>query len=268
MPPLAATHLFAQGVQANARGGPFAVVNGAVAADVLVVALPAGVTLQQPLHVLHVSTAAASPSSNGSSGAGVLAASAGRLLISLQAGASAEVVEEFVAAAGGDDAAASGAYITMPVAEVALGEGASLKHGYVQREAAGAQHFKATLVSQVGRRASCWGCVAALRRTHAHTRGRSLWQRCMCVRPRTVRHARRRQPPTAAKQTTPQAEGSVYELVEARLGGALSRHDVGVEQAGPETTTTMRHFILAGVCCLAAGLCARSGCGGRPPAAV
>jgi hypothetical protein len=37
----------------------------------------------------------------------------------------------------------------MPVAEVVLGEGAQLKHGYVHREASGAQHFKATLVKQV-----------------------------------------------------------------------------------------------------------------------
>jgi len=43
-----------------------------------------------------------------------------------------------------------------------------------------------------------------------------------------------------------QAEGSCYELVEARVGGSLTRHDLGIEQAGPETTTTMKHFVLAG----------------------
>lgn len=52
-----------------------------------------------------------------------------------------------------------------------------------------------------------------------------------------------------------QAEGSCYELVEARLGGSLTRHDVGVEQAGPDTTTTMKHFILAGAGWGAAPLC-------------
>jgi Fe-S cluster assembly protein SufD len=43
-----------------------------------------------------------------------------------------------------------------------------------------------------------------------------------------------------------QAEGSSYELVEARLGGSLTRHDVGITQAGPDTVTSMRHFLLAG----------------------
>jgi Fe-S cluster assembly protein SufD len=43
-----------------------------------------------------------------------------------------------------------------------------------------------------------------------------------------------------------QAEGSSYELVEARLGGSLSRHDVGISQAGPDTVTSMKHFLLAG----------------------
>lgn len=43
-----------------------------------------------------------------------------------------------------------------------------------------------------------------------------------------------------------QAEGSCYEFVEARVGGSLTRHDLGVQQDGSDTTTTMKHFILAG----------------------
>jgi len=129
-----------QGQQSNTRGGPFAVLNGSLASDVLVVALAEGAKLQQPLHVLHVSTAAA----EGSSGSGpVLAASTARLLISLGANASCELVEEYVSDAAGH-------HVSMPVAEVQLGAGSELKHGYVEREAAGAQHFKATLVTQVG----------------------------------------------------------------------------------------------------------------------
>lgn len=129
-----------QGQQSNTRGGPFAVLNGSLATDVLVVALSAGAKLQQPLHILHVSTpAAADASSNGP----VMNASAGRLIVSLGANSSCEVVEEFVS-----DAA--GTHVSMPVAEVVLGQGSELKHGYVQREAAGAQHYKATLVKQVG----------------------------------------------------------------------------------------------------------------------
>jgi len=38
----------------------------------------------------------------------------------------------------------------------------------------------------------------------------------------------------------------VYELVEVRVGGSLTRHDLGIVQDGPDTTTTMKHFLLAG----------------------
>lgn len=133
---------FLQGQQSNTRGGPFAVLNGSMIADALVVALPAGAKLQQPLHMLHVSTPAAAAADASSSGP-ALNASAARLLISLGANASGEVVEEFVSDA-------EGSHVTMPVAEVVLGQGSELKHGYVHREASGAQHFKATLVKQVG----------------------------------------------------------------------------------------------------------------------
>jgi hypothetical protein len=50
-----------------------------------------------------------------------------------------------------------------------------------------------------------------------------------------------------------QAEGSCYEFIEARVGGSLTRHDLGIQQEGPETTTSMKHFILAGAhkdCCV------------------
>ena len=43
-----------------------------------------------------------------------------------------------------------------------------------------------------------------------------------------------------------QAAESSYALVEARLGGGLTRGDVDVVQAGPSTTTSMRSFLLAG----------------------
>lgn len=170
-----------QGALSNARGGPFAVVNGAMAQDVLVVAVPPRARIERPLYVVNVSTAAAA-----AGGEQVLSASAPRLLIHLGKGAEAEVVEEYVSA---DEGAAG--HAVFAVAEVVLDACASLRHGYVQREAPGSVHFKATLVDQ--------------------------------------------------------GESSGYSLVEARVGGGLSRHDVGVQQDGAETTTRMRHFLLAGV---------------------
>jgi hypothetical protein len=104
--------------------------------------------MEQPLYILHISTPAATSQlgSNGSSSGNCLNASAPRLLVSLAGNARLEMVEEYVTDAG----ASHGSHVTMPVAEVALGPAASLKHGYINREGAGAQHFKATLVSQVG----------------------------------------------------------------------------------------------------------------------
>ncbi|KAI8464572.1 MAG: iron-sulfur cluster assembly protein [Monoraphidium minutum] len=128
------------GELSNARGGPFAVVNGVMAQDVLVVSVPARARIERPLYVVHVASAAA-PAAGG--GERTLSACAPRLLIALGKGAEAEVVEEYVSAAEG-----AGDHAVFAVAEVQLDACAALRHGYVQREAAGSVHFKATLVEQ------------------------------------------------------------------------------------------------------------------------
>ena len=43
-----------------------------------------------------------------------------------------------------------------------------------------------------------------------------------------------------------QGQESVYGLTEARLGGALTRHDLGIDQLGASTDSAMRSFLLAG----------------------
>jgi Fe-S cluster assembly protein SufD len=70
-------------------------------------------------------------------------ASAPRLLIVAGAGASVEVVEEYAPASD------NSAYFTNSVAEVEVGDGASVTHGYVQLEGSAAMHFKTTLVRQL-----------------------------------------------------------------------------------------------------------------------
>lgn len=174
------------GELSNSRGGPFAVINGALASDAVVVALPAGARLEQPLHIVHVATSAGAKQA---AAGGARAAAAPRLLVHLGRGADAEIVEEYVSAAAADGGS-GGATAVFSVSEAVLDEGASLRHGYVEREGRGAAHFKASLVDQ--------------------------------------------------------AERSSYSLVEARAGGGLVRHDLGIAQGGPETTTRMRHFLLAG----------------------
>mmetsp|Transcript_19381 Transcript_19381/g.41937 ORF Transcript_19381/g.41937 Transcript_19381/m.41937 type:complete len:485 (+) Transcript_19381:93-1547(+) len=122
------------GTLSGARGGPFAVLNGAAAQDVLAMAVPAGQLVEGPLHVLYLSTGGSQEERH---------ASAPRLLVHAGAHSAVEVVEEFVGAPG-----SSGHYFTCGIAEVYLEESAQVKHGYVQREASDALHFRGTLVQQ------------------------------------------------------------------------------------------------------------------------
>ncbi|KAG2445647.1 hypothetical protein HXX76_000257 [Chlamydomonas incerta] len=164
------------GSLSNSRGGPFAVLNGSLASEVLTVAVPAEKQLEGPLFVLHLAS--------GVAGADEAAANAPRLLLHAGSGSSAELVEEYVALAAGRR------YLTAAVGELFLEADARVKHSYVQREGEGSFHFKSTLVHQ--------------------------------------------------------AERSHYSLVEAAVGGAIARHDLVIQQGGPETNTVMGHFLLCG----------------------
>lgn len=127
------------GSLSSSRGGPFATLNGALAPEVLVVCVPGGKELPGPLHVIHVSSGVAPAP-------GSLPASAPRLLLHAGPGAVAELVEEYVGAGAGEGG--SSGYLTVGVAEVFLEKDAHVTHAYVQREAGGSFHMKATLVSQ------------------------------------------------------------------------------------------------------------------------
>lgn len=165
------------GAQSRSRGGPFSVINGALAPDVLCVVLPPGATMTNPLLVLHIAT--------GSSSKEVREVACPRLLVVAGEGALCEVVEEFVSAGP-----AGGSSLTCSVGEMVLAKDAMVTHRYVERESSGCVHMRVTLVQQ--------------------------------------------------------QEASSYTLTEARLGGELSRHDLGIKQEGGDTVTEMRHFLLAG----------------------
>ena len=51
----------AQGEQSAARGGPLTVLNGATATDVVCVAVPEGMELERPIHLLYLSASATLP---------------------------------------------------------------------------------------------------------------------------------------------------------------------------------------------------------------
>ncbi|KAJ9519025.1 hypothetical protein QJQ45_026297 [Haematococcus lacustris] len=152
--------LVLQGAQSSGCGGPFSVINGAAAQDVVVLHLPAGTSLEQPLFVLCLSSSSPPGRWPKFAGSSTTLVSAPRLLLHLGAGASLKLVEEHaplpLASApptadpqpSSPAAAAAAPYFNCSVVEVALEAGAQLSHGYVCREQPGAAHFKATLVKQ------------------------------------------------------------------------------------------------------------------------
>jgi len=164
------------GRQSAARGNVLAALNTSMASDVVVVAVSSDVHVAPPIHVLMASTSA--------EGSEQMYGSAPRILVCLQSGSSAEIIEDCVTLG-------EGRAFTNSVMEVYLSEGSSLKHGYLQAsEPCSGAHTKATLVEQ---------------------------EAC-----------------------------SSYSLVETRLGCLLTRHDLRIQQNGPDTSTKMRHFILCG----------------------
>jgi len=171
---------FALGTQSRSRGGPFATLNGAIATDTIVIHVPEGVEVTEPIHIVHLSSSASVSSSQTPR-----SVSAPRLLVVLEEGAAAEIIEEYSSI---DDI--QGEYMVSAVAEIELDDKAVLKHSYIEIEADSAAHFKTTLVNQ--------------------------------------------------------GKESQYSLIEARIGGSLTRHDLGVEQLGAETVTVMKSFLLAG----------------------
>jgi Fe-S cluster assembly protein SufD len=204
------------GELSSARGGPFAAVNGALARDAAVLALPAGASLRQPLYVLHLSTSPSASSSSSSSSLPTRAASAPRVLVVLGAGAEAELIEEHAslpssASSSASSSSSSSSSFEDAVAEVFLAEGARLRHSYAARP--GADNAPPSSSSSSSSSSS-------------------------------------NLPPIHVRATlVDQAMRSSYSLAEVRAGGArgaLTRHDVDVRQLGSDTETQLKHFALCG----------------------
>jgi Fe-S cluster assembly protein SufD len=169
----------ALGAVSDLRGGVIADLNAALASDVVIIDLPAGLELANPVHVVQLSTA--------EKGGDGMRASAPRVRVSLGEGAKMTLVEEFAAAPG---VAKDAAYWHNGVCEITLASEASLTHAMVQSQT----------------------------RAAVHTRGTFLTQ----------------------------AESSAYALAEVNVGGKIGRHDLGVTQLGPRTSTELACFNLAG----------------------
>ncbi|CAI5991973.1 unnamed protein product [Closterium sp. NIES-64] len=121
--------------RSSAQADLFAAINGASAADVLVIAVPANVKLpNHPVHIVYASSSA-SP-----------APASPRLLVVAEAGAEVEVVEEFV---GGASAGGGKGEWVNAVAEIVIGAEGSVSHAVIQNQPAkDCFNIKRTFVAQ------------------------------------------------------------------------------------------------------------------------
>ncbi|GMI63924.1 ATP-binding cassette I7, non-intrinsic ABC protein 6 [Hibiscus trionum] len=157
-------------------GDLFWSVNGLGAPDLMVVYVPEGCKVEQPIYLKYIAV------EGGDEGSKTMPLSNPRVFVLVEKGGEVGIVEEF---AGKEE---SECYWTNSVLEVMIGEGGKVSHSYVQNQSLNAAHIKWTSVRQ---------------------------------------------------EST-----SAYELVEVSTGGKLSRHNVHVQQLGPDTETKLTTFHL------------------------
>ncbi|MBI2930830.1 MAG: Fe-S cluster assembly protein SufD [Planctomycetes bacterium] len=120
------------GQQASGDKNPFAALNTAFFRDGAVLRIPKGAVLEQPLHLLFISVPTGEPF-----------VTHPRILIVVEEGAQATIVESYIGPAGG-------VYLTNAVTEIFAGPESLIDHYKVQRESAQAFHF-ATLQARQDR---------------------------------------------------------------------------------------------------------------------
>jgi Fe-S cluster assembly protein SufD len=116
----------------------FTTLNTAGFEDVAVISLPQGMTLDEPLHVIFVSTSGTQPSF-----------SQPRCLVVAEARSRLTLVEDYITIGDGCMyGSANGVYFTNAVTEIWLGEEAHLHHSRIQRDSSGSFHIGKTAVHQ------------------------------------------------------------------------------------------------------------------------
>ncbi|KAJ8774428.1 hypothetical protein K2173_016874 [Erythroxylum novogranatense] len=159
-------------------GDLFWSINGLGAPDIAVVYVPAGVRVENPMHLRYVSV------QGGEKGSKKLPLSNPRVLVVVEEGGEIGIIEEFVSKEGSSDRY----YWANSVLEVVVGERAKVKHSCIQNQSLHSAHMKWTWVRQ--------------------------------------------------------DTESTYEFVEVSTGGKLSRHNLHVQQLGPDTVTELSTFHL------------------------
>ena len=113
----------------------FAALNQASLGDVACIHVPAGVSVDCPVHVLCISNGA--QAADGATADGVLTANHPSLVVSVGAGASVRVLQQYMGA---------GAYWTNGLTRILLDERASIEHSYVQEQSAAAVHLESVQI--------------------------------------------------------------------------------------------------------------------------
>lgn len=120
-------------------GDLFWSINGLGAPDMTVVYVPAGVRVENPIHIRYISV------EGGEKGSKKLPVSNPRVFVVVEEGGEVGIIEEFVSKEGSDGRC----YWANPVLEVLIGKGAKVKHSYVQSQSLSSAHIKWTSVRQV-----------------------------------------------------------------------------------------------------------------------
>ncbi|KAK4363359.1 hypothetical protein RND71_018600 [Anisodus tanguticus] len=157
------------------KGDLFWSLNGVGTPDVVLVYVPEGCKVENPLSLRYVSVEGSDKESKS------LPFSNPRVLVLVEKGGEISIVEEYVS--GGDK---DKCYWTNSVMEVVVGEGAKVNHSYIQNQSFNAAHIKWTWVEQ--------------------------------------------------------ESNSTYEHIEVSTGGKLSRHNIHIQQVGPDTVTELSTF--------------------------
>ncbi|TMW87727.1 hypothetical protein EJD97_019552 [Solanum chilense] len=158
----------------SSKGDLFWSLNGVGTPDVVLVYVPEGCKVENPLLLRYISVEGSDKESK------ALPFSNPRVLVLVEKGGEISIVEEYV---GGDT---DKCYWTNSVMEVVVGEGAKVSHSYIQNQSFNAAHIKWTWVQQ---------------------------------------------------EST-----SKYEHIEVSTGGKLSRHNIHIQQVGPDTVTELSTF--------------------------
>jgi len=116
----------------------FAALNQAGFADVACVIIPAGLSVEKPLRIVYLSSAATETPKDET----IAAVSHPNLLVCLDAGSELSLLQHYVGAEGEE----TGAYFTNGLTRIAVGEDCKLTHAYVQEQAASAVHIDSVAV--------------------------------------------------------------------------------------------------------------------------